>query len=106
MAVGQQKVVTDSVDVSKELIHIKNCIYKFHRQHQNGTAFSFIGIGITAVGAGLYGSSVNGVGGPIMAIGAFMVLTGELIKINSYKHLKQASLSIAPGGAIFRYRFK
>ena len=73
-----QTSVSDTTSVGDELM-------LFERQHSNGNILSFAGTVTVVVGAGVVAT-------PIMVVGVVMLIAGEVISLDSYRHIRMAGL--------------
>ena len=98
-SVFSQKKMTTKIDsIAYDMAYTKYNLYKFHSQHQTGTIFTIIGVGLN-MGAVLtipmaMQSSNQDYTVPYMFAGAgcLSTLIGQIIIIDSYKWIKRATI--------------
>lgn len=73
-----QTSTSDTTSVGDEMI-------RFERKHGNGNILVFAGTITVVVGASVVAT-------PIMVAGAIMLAIGEIISLDSYRHIRMAGL--------------
>ena len=73
-----QTSTSDTTSVGDQLI-------RFERQHGNGNILAFAGTVTVVVGASVVAT-------PIMVAGTIMLVIGEIISLDSYRHIRMAGL--------------
>lgn len=107
MVFGQKLSTPDSVNVSDELINIKLNLKKFRNQHRAGLWTQVAGLAMIG-GGSLLDTSPNDqqAASALYVFGGLGMFTGFCLRMNSFRFLDRAALSISPTGGRFVYRFK
>lgn len=75
--------------VEEEIHRIDLKLEKFRKQHQTGTLLAFVGVALTSIPILVGVSTVDSY--LFLGAGAILSLSGVIVSIDSYKHLKLES---------------
>lgn len=97
---------TDSVNITDELAHMRDCFSKFHKQYSTGISITLVGGALAVTSTFIKGDetvqSVLGIGGMVMMV------IGAATVIDAHKYFSKAGWGLSGKGnsAGVRYRFK
>jgi hypothetical protein len=108
ISLQSSKILRTSTDsINFRLDNVQFCLNRFHSQHKTGMIFIGIGYTTTIVGSLVAIGTTENIDQYrlLMGLGGGLSIIGVIITLDSYKWLKQASISPYPGGINLKITF-